>query len=52
MFKITCPECANVWEVAAAEAGSFIECPACQMTLTIESVAGEEVKVKTVATDK
>ena len=41
MLKITCPECANVWEVATAEAGSFIECPACQMTLTVESVEGK-----------
>jgi ribosomal protein S27E len=52
MLKITCPECANVWEIETAEAGSFIECPACQMTLTVESVEGEEVKVRKVETDK
>ena len=51
-MKITCPECANVWEVATAEADSFIECPACQMTLMIENVKGEEAQVKKVETDK
>jgi uncharacterized paraquat-inducible protein A len=52
MFKITCPECANVWEVATIEAGSFIECPACHLTLSVESVEGENVKVSIAPTDK
>jgi Zn finger protein HypA/HybF involved in hydrogenase expression len=52
MFKITCPECANVFELETAEAGSFIECPACHMTLNIESIDGDEVKVNKVETDK